>query len=217
MPFIPYYNWWNGEVYYVYNFAWIPVQAIAAGGNHNLALLANGTVVAWGDNSFGQSSPPSNLSNVVAIAAGYLHSAVLCSNGTVVAWGDDTFGQTNVPLGLSNVVAIAAGNFHTLALLSNGIVVGWGDDTFGELNAPSSVTNAVGIASGSYHGLALVQFSSLLQAHLAGNGLIIQWNGTGTLQWALTPTGPFTDIPCQGNSWTNLDMSTPTKFFRLRR
>jgi hypothetical protein len=115
------------------------------------------------------------------------------------------------------VVAIAAGNFHTLALLSNGIVVGWGDDTFGELNAPSSVTNAVGIASGSYHGLALVQFSSLLQAHLAGNGLIIQWNGTGTLQWALTPTGPFTDIPCQGNSWTNLDMSTPTKFFRLRR
>jgi sugar lactone lactonase YvrE len=95
-----------------------PVQAIAAGRNHNLALLTNGTVVAWGDNSFGQASPPSNLTNVVAITAGCLHSAALCSNGTVVVWGDNTFGQTNVPSGLSNVVAIAAGDFHTLALLS---------------------------------------------------------------------------------------------------
>ena len=109
------YGWW-GRIW-INNPYWIPVQAIAAGGNHNLALLTNGTVVAWGDNSFGQASPPSNLSNVVAITAGYLHSAALCSNGTVVVWGDNTFGQTNVPTGLSNVVAIAAGDFHTFALV----------------------------------------------------------------------------------------------------
>jgi hypothetical protein len=216
MPGYLVYYWW-GEEYWVINLSWVPVQAIAAGRNHNLALLYDGTVVAWGDNSFGQASPPSNLSNVVAITAGYLHSAALCSNGTVVVWGDNTFGQTNVPPGLSNVVAIAAGDFHTLALLSNGTVVGWGDDTFGQLDVPSSVTQAVGIASGYYHGLALVPLNSLLLAHLTRDGLVMQWNGAGILQWAPTPTGPYAVVLCQGNSWTNLDMSAPAKFFRLRR
>ena len=205
--------WWPT---WVNNPNWMPAQAIAAGRDHNLALLTNGTVVAWGDNSFGQSSPPSNLTNVVAVTAGYLHSAALCSNGTVMVWGDNTFGQTNVPSGLSNVVAIAAGDFHTLALLANGTVVGWGDDTFGQLES-SGATNVVGIASGYYHGLALVPFRSFLQAHLTHAGLVIQWNGTGVLQWSLTPTGPYADVLCQGNSWTNLNMSAPAKFFRLRR
>jgi hypothetical protein len=211
------YIWWWGEEYWVINLSWVPVQAIAAGHNHNLALLYDGTVVAWGDNSFGQASPPSNLSNVVAIAAGYLHSAALCSNGTVVVWGDNTFGQTNVPPGLSNVVAIAVGDFHTLALLSNGTVVGWGDDTFGQLDVPFDAVNTVGIASGYYHGLALVPLNSLLQSHLTRDGLVIKWHGTGVLQWAPTPTGPYADVLCQENSWTNLDMSAPAKFFRLRR
>jgi hypothetical protein len=216
VPYLTVYGGW-GEPIQINNPFWVPVQAIAAGGNHNLALLTNGTVVAWGDNSFGQASPPSNLSNVVGITAGYLHSAALCSNGTVVVWGDDTFGQTNVPTGLSNVVAIAAGDFHTFALCSNGRVVGWGDNTFGQMNVPSSATNVVGIASGYYHGLALAPFIQLLQLQLTRNGLVLNWNGTGVLQWAPTPTGPYTDVPFQGNSWTNLDMSAPAKFFRVRR
>jgi alpha-tubulin suppressor-like RCC1 family protein len=206
--------WWP---IWVNNPNWMPVQAIAAGRNHNLAVLTNGTVVAWGDNSFGQSSPPPNLSNVVAVTAGYLHSVALCSNGTVVAWGDNTFGQTNVSLGLSNVVVIAAGDFDTLALLSNGTIIGWGDDTFGQLGVPSGAANVVGIASGYYHGLALVPFIQVLQAHLTRNGLVVNWNGTGILQWAPTPVGPYTDVLSQGNSWTNLNMSAPAKFFRVRR
>jgi len=207
--------WWYPI--WVNNPNWMPVKAIAAGRNHNLAVLTNGTVVAWGDNSFGQSSPPPNLSNVVAVTAGYLHSVALCSNGTVVAWGDNTFVQTNVPSGLSNVVAIAAGDFHTLALLSNGNIIGWGDDTFGQLGVPSSSTHVVGITAGYYHGLALIPFVQVLQAHLTRNGLVVNWNGTGILQWAPTPVGPYTDVLSQGNSWTNLNMSAPAKFFRVRR
>ena len=83
-------------------------------------------------------------------------------------------------------------------------IVAWGDDTFGQMNVPSSVTNAVAIASGYYHGLALVPFMSALQAHLTRNGLVIQWNGAGVLQWAPTPTGPYTDVPAReihGQTW----------------
>lgn len=205
--------WWNPT--WIPNPNWMPTEAITAENNHSLALLTNGCVVGWGDNSSGESTPPSNLSNVVSIAAGYLHSVALRSNGTVAVWGDDSFGQTNVPAGLSNVVAIAAGDFHTLALLANGNVVGWGNDSFGQLDKPASVTNVLGIASGYYTGMALVPFRAFLQAKMTDVGLLIQWNGAGVLQWASRPEGPYNDLPSQGNAWTNSNTSAQSRFFRL--
>src|SRR6185312_15398947 len=92
------------------------VVAIAGGNYHSLALRGDGTVVAWGDDSAGQTNVPPGLSNVVAVAAGGFHSMALKEDGTVVAWGDDTAGQSSVPVGLSNVVAISSGYFHSLAL-----------------------------------------------------------------------------------------------------
>jgi hypothetical protein len=195
----------------------VPVKAIAAGRNHNLALFYDGTLIAWGDNAFGQSSPPANLSNVVAVAAGYLHSVALCSNGSVLVWGDNSFGQTNVPTGLSNVVAIAAGDFHTLALLADGNVVGWGDDSYGQTQIPSGVVNPVAIASGYYNGLAMVWVRPIISAYLTRYGMVMEWNLPADLQCGSTPNGPFIDVPSQGQSYTNLDISAPAKFFRLRR
>ena len=69
-----------------------------------MALLADGTVVVWGDNTYGQTNVPAGLSNVVAIAAGFYHCLALRNDGTVTAWGNNTYGQTNVPAGLANVV-----------------------------------------------------------------------------------------------------------------
>ena len=194
----------------------IGVSAIAAGREDSLALLINGTVTGWGYNAYGQASPPPGLSNVVAIAAGYLHSAALCSDGTVTVWGDNTYGQTTVPAGLSNVVAIAAGDYDTLALRQNGSVIGWGDDSYGQTSVPAALANATAIAAGNYHGLALAPLVYSLQAQAHSAGLVMQWHGTGVLQWAPTPNGPFTDVTVQGNTYTNNDMSAPAKFFRIR-
>jgi alpha-tubulin suppressor-like RCC1 family protein len=79
------------------------VTAVAGGGEFSLALLANGTVMAWGSNQLGQlgdgstesSDVPvqvSNLSEVTAIAAGLHHALALLKNGTVKVWGDNTDG-----------------------------------------------------------------------------------------------------------------------------
>ena len=46
--------------------------------------------------------------------------------------------------------------------------------------------------------------------------MVLHWNGLGTLQWAPTPLGPYTDVASQGTWYTN-DMSAPARFFRLRR
>src|SRR5437870_2878394 len=59
------------------------LTAIAAGTAHNLAVKSDGTVLAWGDNSEGQITLPTGLSNVVAVAAGWYHSLALRSNGTI--------------------------------------------------------------------------------------------------------------------------------------
>jgi hypothetical protein len=193
------------------------IKAIAAGRIHNLALRTTGTVVGWGYNGYGQTTPPQSTSNVVAIAAGYLHSVALRSNGTVVVWGDNTFGQTNTPAGLSNVVAIAAGDFHTYALQTNGQVVSWGDNTYGQTNAPVFDPGATAISSGYYHGLALIPALPSLHAQASGDGLMIQWNGPAVLQWAPSPTGPYSDIPGAIGCYTNNQMSATMKFFRLRK
>ena len=55
--------------------------AIAAGAEHSLALRADGTVVAWGGNTYGQTKVPTGLSNVVAIAAWYLQILALEAGG----------------------------------------------------------------------------------------------------------------------------------------
>jgi hypothetical protein len=193
------------------------VAAIAAGREHCLALRANGTLVGWGYNAYGQASPPANLSNVVAIAGGYLNSVALLSNKTVVVWGDNSFGQANVPAGLSNVVAIAAGDFHTVALLANGSVVSWGDDSYGQTNVSGTLGNVISVASGNYDGLALIPTAGLLSATLSPSGVILNWTGNATLQWAPLPTGPYTDISVNGNSYTNPVTTAPERFFRLRR
>jgi parallel beta-helix repeat protein len=192
------------------------VRGISAGRNHCLAVRTNGAVTAWGYNAYGQAQPPV-LTNAVAVAAGYLHSAALLANGTVVVWGDNSFGQTSVPAGLSNVVAIAAGDFHTLALRADGTVVGWGDDSYHQTDVPAGTQGVAGIASGNYHGLALRPVPGNLLVSMNGSKMVVRWNGPGFLQSAPGVNGPYLDVPFQGNSYTNTDMSAPSKFFRLRR
>lgn len=102
------------------------VVSIASGGDHNLALLANGTLAAWGDNTYNQNSIPASATNIVAIAEGETHSLALRADGTVIAWGDNSSGQTNVPAGANGAVAIAGGNGISQALMPNGSVVMWG-------------------------------------------------------------------------------------------
>ena len=91
------------------------VTAIAAGAHFSMALLANGTVVAWGDDDRFQLGDEAVLKEESEEEEGLVS-------------------VNPVPVdGLSNVKAISAGQNHALALLNDGTVVSWGDDTKGEL------------------------------------------------------------------------------------
>ena len=127
------------------------VTAIAAAGdNHAIALLSNGTVVAWGENDGDQlgdgrtfteqhySDVPvavSNLTSVTAIAAGYSYCLALLSSGGVMAWGGNNDGQlgdgktsaeqpeSDLPVAVSNLSdasAIASDGRTSLAIFTSG-------------------------------------------------------------------------------------------------
>lgn len=143
---------------------------ISGGSEHSLALKTNGTVVAWGSDSFGQSTVPEGPNNVMAVSAGFNYSLALKSDGTVVAWGVNDSGQCDVPEGLNSVVAIAAGALHSLALKSDGTVVAWGANSDGQCNVPEGLNNVTAIANGGFHSLALKSDGTVVAWGYAGDG-----------------------------------------------
>jgi len=114
-----------------------------------LVLQQDGTVLAWGDNYYGQlgngdniasSSPVQvvGLTDVRKIAAGSGRSVALKNDGTVWTWGYDHYawqtGQdisNNTPAqvaDLTDVIDIAAGYEHTVAVKADGTVWAWGSN-----------------------------------------------------------------------------------------
>jgi alpha-tubulin suppressor-like RCC1 family protein len=81
----------------------LDVAAVALGGDHTCALLGDGQVRCWGDNSKGQLGTGDNTSSTVAVAvavpdirqlaAGLFHTCALRKDATVYCWGSDSDGQ----------------------------------------------------------------------------------------------------------------------------
>jgi alpha-tubulin suppressor-like RCC1 family protein len=125
------------------------VTAVTAGDRHACALLNDGTVKCWGDNSDGQLGTSSNvqskipvavtgLTGVQSVEAGPYHTCAVVQGGALRCWGYNTSGQlgdgsktsrsapVNV-IGLaSGVVRVSAGGPNTCAAMSDGTVKCWG-------------------------------------------------------------------------------------------
>jgi alpha-tubulin suppressor-like RCC1 family protein len=129
---------------------------ITGGGFYSAALMADGTVRTWGNNSYGQcgDGTTSNhstciqvpgLSNVVSLSGGWTHVLAVKSDGTAWTWGDNGLGElgngasqtqqlTPVQVaGLSNVVAVSGGDYSSLARLADGTIWTWGNNAYGQL------------------------------------------------------------------------------------
>lgn len=139
--------------------------AVAGGTYDSYALLADGTVLAWGDNDSGAVGDGTSSSNkcscvasptavagvnaAVAIDGGQYTGAALLADGTVRAWGRNVIGELGTgtvsppegcaclgpvsPAGLVGVRQLAMGGAHNVALLGNGLAQSWGYNTKGQV------------------------------------------------------------------------------------
>ena len=187
-----------------------PLIAIAAGGDHSLALTIQSNVWAWGRNASGQLGDGtvsnrvtpvavSGLSNIVTIASGYSHSLALDSNGTVWAWGANSLGELGdgsvsnriLPVtvfGLSNVLTIAAGSDHSLAVASDSNVWAWGGNYTGQLGDGTLTNRNAPVAVSGLSNIIAIAGGGGHSLALQNNGQIWAWGdntegqlGQGTL------------------------------------
>ena len=147
--------------------------AVAAGNTHSMALLADGTVVAWGrdvEGQLGNGAVVGNqivpvvvtgLADVTAIACGWQHSLARLADGTVRAWGRNDVGQlgtlagVNQPFavnpGSTQVKAVSAGENHSVFQFVDGSLAACGNDfqgAVGNNSTPGNVAVPTAVALG---------------------------------------------------------------------
>ena len=170
--------------------------AVSCGQFHTMALKTDGTLWAWGDNSYGQlglgSTAQKNSPTQVdpgstwkAVSCGQDFTLAIKSNGTLWAWGDNSYGQ----LGLgstaekksptqvgtaSDWTAVSCGYVDTLAIQSNGTLWGWGNNGSGELGLHNESETNTPTQVGS---------ATTWTAVSCGNGYTLAIQSNGTL-WA---------------------------------
>ena len=85
-----------------------------------MGLKSDGTVVATGDNEFGQCNV-NEWKNITFIDAGYNHVIGITTEGTVVATGSNEYAQCELDE-FNDIVVGAAGNFYTILIDKNDIL-----------------------------------------------------------------------------------------------
>lgn len=186
-----------------------PVIAIAAGVRHNLAVLSDGQVVAWGENFTGELGsgmddrsprptplPVRDLSGpAVAVAGGSGMSAALMDDGSVQCWGGSIY-RSNPPQTIAGIpgstISVAATSDNVLALQADGSVWTWSPErTPGAASGPASPVQGLeedveAIASGTGVALALRSDGSVLAWGRNSKGQL----GNGSIDALSAPGAP---------------------------
>lgn len=123
---------WCGQIGPVPSFAAYP-RNVSAGSGTTAAVLANGQVVVWGPNAYGENEVPAGLPPIREVAVGGVGNVgfVVCvdTSNAVHCWGRNNAGQTNAPQDLGGVSHVAAGGDFAMALQMNGAVRRWGEQS----------------------------------------------------------------------------------------
>ena len=179
------------------------VVAIAAGNFHSVAVISDGSVYAWGNNSYGQlgdgtttnrSAPVRviGLSGKVIkkVAAGYYHTLALALDGTVNASGSNSSGQlgdgtninrpTSVKLNslAGKVIAdISAENDRSFAIVDDKSVMSWGENSEYQLGIGNTTSQNTPITVSALTGKNIVGISSGSHHSIAvdDHGIVWTW------------------------------------------
>lgn len=190
-----------------------PLSSIAAGASV-YAVGQNGSLWAWGDNTFGTlgngtttaSETPAqvpNLSGVHQVASNYASTYAVLSDGTVRAWGRNYRGQLGngtttdslSPVqvhGLTGVVEIVTQGNVAIARKSDGTVWAWGDNSDGQLGNGTTMDSTTPVRVQGLTGIVSIGADNFTGYALKNDGTAWAWgsnSGTGGSTVPVQPTG----------------------------
>jgi len=207
----------NGDYSIRANFEPYVSPMVAAGSKHTVGLKTDGTVVAVGDNTFGQCNV-GGWTDIVQVAAGSRHTVGLKTDGTVITVGDNSYGQCDVGTrSWTNIIQITAVSRQTVGLRSDGTVVAVGDNAYRQCNV-IDWTNIVQVAAGYWHTVGLKNDGTLVtvgdnsygQCNVRGWTNITQvatsgWHTVGLEDDGTTvAVGDNPYAQCNVHGWTNV-------------
>jgi hypothetical protein len=115
---------------------------VTSGGQHSCGIEEIGNIFCWGDDSFGQSSPPAVQFSHIAAGLNFT-CGIRKTDDQVECWGDDSAGQLSPPAGfMFTALYMSPVSEHACALeapLEGGptsYLRCWGDNSLSQTEVP---------------------------------------------------------------------------------
>ena len=203
-------------------------RTLAAGATHTVAVRADGSLWAWGNNANGQlglgstggqQASPVRVgldTNWASVAAGGTHTVAIKTDGSLWAWGNNASGQ----LGLSNTTSqntpqrvgtstswasVAAGSAHTVAIQADNTLYAWGLNDNGQLGLGNLINQNAPqpVATGTSWASAGAGSSHTVAVRLDGSLWAWGLNTSGQLGLSNTTSQSTPQRVGTGTSWAS--------------
>ena len=172
-------------------------ESISLGQYYSIGIKTDGTLWAWGNNSYGQLGDGSNAdrfspvqigtaTNWVKISTGLSFTTAIKADGTLWAWGLNNFGQLgdgtttfrNSPVQIgsaTNWASISSGYYHTIATKTDGSLWTWGYNVVGQLGDGTTTQRDSPVQVGSETNWANISGGGAHSIAIKADGTLWAW------------------------------------------
>ena len=128
---------------------WFGFVEVSSGHQYACGLRGTGYVECWGDDDFGEATPP--IGTFIQISAGLSQTCGVRNTGDVECWGHSR--RATPPVG--TFIQVSVGSSDACGVIETGDVACWGHNEFGQSKPPAGAFTSV--STGSYNAWGVLE------------------------------------------------------------